>query len=883
MAIPTNGDDALARFNARNQEPEFAPGMGDDSVWGMDSGPSSAPALDPFGSSSRSSSFDSPFGGGSNDPFGSSRSGFGSSSPSPFGGPSSDPFSPSFGQQGPPPASFGQQGQQPQTASEAISQAAQQAASKAGRNSYEFTKAAVVAAKSHTAASVSGMGATTMKTSGVISVAGAGMWLLSNFLPALTVGYYILVGAAVSALVGIATFAGGYLIDQKDDVREQLRRPAPDPDPEPVADPQPLPVFDEPEPASTPAPEPEPEADGWDWNDLIPDEEPVEDVDYDSLESDLENLDMKKGTQTRQFIYETLTKGLPSISPKFADMRNIREGSAEWAIWAELIRDAAKQVGTREDLLPDLKDASENPFMFKLTISRTPRMKTQAIADEVANIYKYDDNGNLEYPNAYATSAESGSRAFTSIYKGTKIDMISLADMYASSTDAQKFVRDPKNEMPVVIGTTGDGKVEYVDLLKAPAIVVSGEPRSGKSWIVKLILNQMCAYMSPNDLHLYIGDPKNQISEYANYNLPHVRRKEYTVDSVIDMLRYLVNTEAPRRKNIMRQYGYVNVLEFRRDHPEVAFPFLYVVLDEMMSLANAMGKEDAREYRELIERFVSEFPALGMRAIFIPHRVKNDVIPKSVSELISVRITAKSASDASAAENLGLNSASEFPYKLSNAGDVAVRIADINDGVPTYLRAAVLAPDTKGMERLESYIGRYWDKLDPARPAEEPAAPATPPAADRWQRHAAPFGRPEEPAPAPALAPTSAPTSAPEPAPAPRKTGGKRRRSSAALFSRVKDRNMMDETREEGGPSIRGAFRDKAPEETADVVDTILEKPAVVEAPDTPEPDAPDTRDEQTDDKWEVVEEPPELTPEEPALTPEESTVLDDASFWEGW
>ena len=808
MAIPTNGDDALARFNARNQEPEFAPGMGDDSVWGMDSGPSSAPALDPFGSSSRSSSFDSPFGGGSNDPFGSSRSGFGSSSPSPFGGPSSDPFSPSFGQQGPPPASFGQQGQQPQTASEAISQAAQQAASKAGRNSYEFTKAAVVAAKSHTAASVSGMGATTMKTSGVISAVGAGMWLLSNFLPALTVGYYILVGATVSALVGIATFAGGYLIDQKDDVREQLRRPTPEPEPEPetVADPQPLPVFDKPEPASAQAPEPEQESDGWDWNDLIPDEEPVEDVDYDALESDLENLNMQRGTQTRQFIYETLTKGLPSISPKFADIRNIREGSAEWAIWAELIRDAAKQVGTRDDLLPDLKDASENPFMFKLTISRTPRMKTQAIADEVANIYKYDDKGSLEYPNAYATSAESGSRAFISIYKGTKIDMISLADMYASSTDAQKFVRDPKTEMPVVIGTTGDGKVEYVDLLKAPAIVVSGEPRSGKSWIVKLILNQMCAYMSPNDLHLYIGDPKNQISEYANYNLPHVRRKEYTVDSVIDMLRYLVNTEAPRRKNIMRQYGYVNVLEFRRDHPEVAFPFLYVVLDEMMSLANAMGKEDAREYRELIERFVSEFPALGMRAIFIPHRVKNDVIPKSVSELISVRITAKSASDASAAENLGLNSASEFPYKLSNAGDVAVRIADINDGVPTYLRAAVLAPDTKGMERLESYIGHYWDKLDPVRPAEEPAAPATPLSADRWQRHAAPFGRPEEP---------------------------------------------------------------------ADVVDTILDKPAVVEAPDMPEPDAPDARDEQADGAWTIVEEEP------PALTPEESANLDRDSLWD--
>ena len=860
MAIPTNGDDALARFNARNQDPEFAPGMGDDSVWGMDSGPSSSSFDDPFGGPSRSSSFDSPFGGGGNDPFGSSRSSFGSPAPSPFGGPSADPFSPSFGQQGPPPASFGQSGQQPQTASEAISQAAHQAASKAGRNSYEFTKAAVVAAKNHTAASVSGMGAATMKTSGVVSAAGAGMWLLSNFLPALTVGYYILVGAAVSALVGIATFTGGYLIDQKDDVREQLRRPTPEPEPAPVSEPQPLPVFEEPEPASAPAPEPEQESDSWDWNDLIPDEEPAKEVDYDSLESDLESLNMQKGTQARQFIYETLTKGLPSISSKFADMRNLRKGSAEWAIWAELIRDAAKQVGTRDDLLPDLEDASENPFMFKLTISRTPRMKTQAIADEVANTYKYNDDGNLEYPNAYATSAESGSRAFISVYKGAKIGMISLADMYASSTEAQKFVRDPKNEMPVVIGSTGDGKVEYVDLLKAPAVVVSGEPRSGKSWIVKLILNQMCAYMSPNDLHLYIGDPKNQISEYANYDLPHVRRKEYTVDSVIDMLRHLVNTEAPRRKNIMQQYGYVNILEFRRDHPEVEFPFLYVVLDEMMSLANAMGKEDAREYRELIERFVSEFPALGMRAIFIPHRVKNDVIPKSVSELISVRITAKSASDASAAENLGLNSAREFPYKLANAGDVAVRIADINDGTPTYLRAAVLAPDTKGMERLESYIARYWDKLDPAHPAEEPEKPdmpATPSTADRWQHHAAPFGRSEEPAPAP------------------RKTGGKRRRSSAALFSRVKDRQTSDENREERTSSIRGAFRDKDPEETSGVVDTMPETPTVTEIPDTQEPDTLDARDKQADGAWTIVEEEP------PALTPEESANLDDESFWD--
>ena len=81
--------------------------------------------------------------------------------------------------------------------------------------------------------------------------------------------------------------------------------------------------------------------------------------------------------------------------------------------------------------------------------------------------------------------------------------MVSLLDTYRTE-EVEKFVKDEKNYIPVVFGIDTKGKVIMKDLKDMESMLIVGEPRSGKSWFAQAILYQMCAYMSPKDLHLYV-------------------------------------------------------------------------------------------------------------------------------------------------------------------------------------------------------------------------------------------------------------------------------------------------------------------------------------------------------------------------------------------
>lgn len=88
--------------------------------------------------------------------------------------------------------------------------------------------------------------------------------------------------------------------------------------------------------------------------------------------------------------------------------------------------------------------------------------------------------------------------------------MISVKDMYDNCKD---FMLDTKNYMPVVIGVNHMGKVIKTDSLKKiESVLITGMPRSGKSWFVQAILTQMCAFVPPSELNIYICDPKEGIS-----------------------------------------------------------------------------------------------------------------------------------------------------------------------------------------------------------------------------------------------------------------------------------------------------------------------------------------------------------------------------------
>jgi hypothetical protein len=97
-----------------------------------------------------------------------------------------------------------------------------------------------------------------------------------------------------------------------------------------------------------------------------------------------------------------------------------------------------------------------------------------------------------------------------------------------------------------------------------------------------------------------------------------------------------------------------------------------------------------------------------MRLFMVPHVVKNQIIAKTTTDLIPCRISV--CGDAEHIESTTGTKERDFPQKLPNMGDMAVRFG--ND--PTFfVHSAVLAPSNDEMDELFDFLARFWSKIEP--------------------------------------------------------------------------------------------------------------------------------------------------------------------------
>lgn len=430
--------------------------------------------------------------------------------------------------------------------------------------------------------------------------------------------------------------------------------------------------------------------------------QPQAGMDADTALETLPEID--KGMYTRQYLYEAFSKVLDTIKPDYDTVKCYDEDSDTFITWEQYLRDSAEVVGTKYDDLPELYSLEETALTIRLTCSRPKNFKHELVATEIANIYA--NASGTKNPNVYAISDAVGKECHFTIFTGEHI-MVSLKDMYSH---CENFILTSKNYMPIVIGINQEGKAVYADFKKIESILVTGMPRKGKSWVVQLMLTQMCAYLSPKELHLYILDPKDGISDFKKFVLPHVKKFVSGDDNIVATLRRVVREEAPRRKKLIGDAGYVNIWDYKEAFPDVEIPIIYVVIDEVVTLAERMDKETKAEFQSYLVELISQLPALGIRAFMIPHVVKNDIIAKTATDLIPCRISV--CGDASHIEACTGTKPRDFSFKLSAVGDMAVKISDIS---PTtlYVHAGVLSDSNPKNNKIFDYLRRLWIKLEP--------------------------------------------------------------------------------------------------------------------------------------------------------------------------
>lgn len=441
-----------------------------------------------------------------------------------------------------------------------------------------------------------------------------------------------------------------------------------------------------------------------------------EGMDADTALSSLQGIPV--GMYTRQYLFDAFNKVLPTLRPDFAQMKEYDEADENFLNWDEMLREAAQAAGCKEDFLPELQRLQENLFVIKVTCDRPTGFKPEAVANELASMYAYKDGERNEA--VYATYDTVGMQCIITIYTGDSA-LVSLKDMY--SQVKTEILKGDKYYMPVILGIDQNGKVIWCDFKKIESCIVAGMPRSGKSWLVQAILTQLCAFVPPSELNFYIFDPKAGTSDFKAFCLPHVKKfasryknEQGTIvnpDSIgiLDTLEQIVRIEAPRRKKLLGDAGVVNIWDFRKKYPDVDLPLLYIIIDEAVTLAEDMEKEEKSAYQSYVTQLITQFPNLGIRAFLIPHVVKDQIIKKTATDSVKCRISVKGSPDHIEASTG--TKPRDFKYKLCNVGDMAVNMPDISPKT-MFVHGVAITDDNEKNNQIFDYLRRMWIKLDPS-------------------------------------------------------------------------------------------------------------------------------------------------------------------------
>lgn len=413
---------------------------------------------------------------------------------------------------------------------------------------------------------------------------------------------------------------------------------------------------------------------------------------------------------TRQYLFDVFTQRLPNYTPDFVELKSFDEDSPTFIEWEQRLREASTVSGVKDENLPNLLELKQNLFSIIIVCSRTAGFKADVVGDEIARMYeqKVADDGEIGEGKIFANTISAGTQATIKIFLGAKA-LISLKDML-EVPEVKKFFLNTKNYMPVVIGTNQVGHVIYTDFKKIESILITGMPRSGKSWFVQQTLTQMCAFVSPRELNIYICDPKEGISDFKSFCLPHIKKFVSGDNNIVEVIRNVVKVEGPRRKQIIGNAKCVNIWDYKEIHPEVDMPLIYILIDEVVTLAARMEKETKSEFQSLLFELISQMPALGIRALLIPHEVKNDIIKKEITDLIMCRISVLGSAEH--IESSTGTKPKDFPYKLTNQGDMAVRIPIINPKT-MYVHAPALTSENVENNRVFDYMRQIWKRIEP--------------------------------------------------------------------------------------------------------------------------------------------------------------------------
>lgn len=441
----------------------------------------------------------------------------------------------------------------------------------------------------------------------------------------------------------------------------------------------------------------------------------VEEVSESAFNSDLAGGIVEPELVSRRLLVDKYLSILDGSSLKPDWSREVPKDSVEFKELETFLRDA--QTGGVKGLSEmdwvNVKSITERVSVFEIITDRPEKLKGKEtlFAKEITELLKDQMKGYFG-DNVTTTAVGKGSRIAITIFKQTGTSFM-LRDLIESSKD---FFLDTQNELPVVFGADEYGEPILLDLAKHTGTIIAGMARTGKSVLATGIVNQMMALNSPRKVQVVAGDMKNKDSDWYQITLPHLRKFATGTKAIMDLLDWVVSEEAPRRKRLIGDQLKIQNYNANCSDESEQLPYLFVVLDEIISFAEKLDKDEKAVYKAYLSEILTAFPNVGIFLIFVPHQLHNDYFPKTASRMVGNRFAVKAGQPIQ--KTIWEDSYRQIDFPTTNTGDFAYTLAGSDE--PKFGHAPLIMSMNGGKERLDKLYEtqrKMWTKLYPEEAA----------------------------------------------------------------------------------------------------------------------------------------------------------------------
>ncbi|EOP60942.1 hypothetical protein IKQ_06173 [Bacillus cereus VDM053] len=189
-----------------------------------------------------------------------------------------------------------------------------------------------------------------------------------------------------------------------------------------------------------------------------------------------------------------------------------------------------------------------------------------------------------------------------------------------------------KYRLPVVVGRDQFGNMITYDMVDSntPHLLIAGETGSGKSSMVRVVLSTLIQYMSPEKLHLYLGDLKNSEFHFLR-RVKHV--KEVCMEEIeMKIMLQKVWKEIRERRKLMEEHEVDHIDEYNKLNPDNQKPYILLAIDEVAMLQNE------KECMSTVEKISAVGRALGVFLMLSMQRPDAKVLDGKLKLNMTVRM-----------------------------------------------------------------------------------------------------------------------------------------------------------------------------------------------------------------------------------------------------